>query len=313
MKLSILVRELSLGARILRPLVSSSGMSKTILVTGAGGYIGRHVVTALLDRGQRVIATDFHLNDVDDRAEKVVANIFDADVDLYSTLGSPDACLHLAWRDGFKHNSEAHMGDLSKHYHFIEKLLTSGLKQITVMGTMHEVGYWEGAIDENTPCNPASMYGIAKNALRSSALLLGKEQNALVQWLRAYYIVGDDIRGNSIFSKLLQADKEGKKEFPFTTGKNKFDFINVDELSRQIAAVISQEEVGGIINCCSGKPISLADRVEQYIRDNNLDITLKYGAFPDRTYDSPAVWGDATKIQKIMESEPVSPSQSRFS
>ena len=34
------------------------------------------------------------------------------------------------------------------------------------MGTMHEIGYWEGAIDENTPCNPLSMYGIAKDALR---------------------------------------------------------------------------------------------------------------------------------------------------
>ena len=42
--------------------------------------------------------------------------------------------------------------------------------------------------------------------------------------------------------------------------------------------------------------MSLADRVEAYIRENNLDITLEYGAFPDRPYDSPGVWGDATKI-----------------
>ena len=277
-------------------------MSKTILVTGAGGYIGRHVVKALLDAGQEVIASDLHLNDVDDRATKIEANIFEPDDALFSKLGSPDVCLHMAWRDGFKHNSDNHMGDLSNHYRFIKTMLDGGLKQIAVMGTMHEVGYWEGAIDENTPCHPASMYGIAKNALREATLMLAKEHDAVAQWIRAYYIVGDDARGNSIFSKLLQAAHEGKPTFPFTTGKNKYDFINVDELARQIAAVVSQDEVNGVINCCTGEPVTLAERVEKYIKDNNLNIKLDYGAFPDRPYDSPGVWGDATKIRRILAS-----------
>ena len=275
-------------------------MKKKILVTGAGGYIGRHVVKALLDAGQEVIDSDLRLDDVDDRAQKIVTNIFEPDDGLFTKLGSPDVCLHMAWRDGFKHNSDNHMGDLSNHYRFIKTMLEGGLKQVAVLGTMHEVGYWEGAIDENTPCHPASMYGIAKNALREATLMLAKEHNAVAQWIRAYYIVGDDARGNSIFSKLLQAAQEGKTTFPFTTGKNKYDFINVDELARQIAAVVSQSEVDGIINCCTGQPITLAERVERYIKDNDLNITLDFGAFPDRPYDSPGVWGDATKIKQIM-------------
>lgn len=40
------------------------------------------------------------------------------------------------------------------------------IKTIAVMGSMHEVGFFEGSIDENTPCRPESFYGIAKNALR---------------------------------------------------------------------------------------------------------------------------------------------------
>lgn len=275
-------------------------MSKKVLVTGAGGYIGRHVVKALLDAGHEVIASDLRLNDVDDRATKIEANIFEPDEALFTKLGSPDVCLHMAWRDGFKHNSDNHMGDLSNHYRFIKTMLDGGLKQIAVMGTMHEVGYWEGAIDESTPCHPASMYGIAKNALREATLMMAKDHVAISQWIRAYYIVGDDARGNSIFSKLLQAAQDGKTTFPFTTGKNKYDFIDVDELARQIAAVVSQEEINGVINCCTGQPITLAERVEKYIKDNDLDIKLDYGAFPDRPYDSPGVWGDATKINEIL-------------
>ncbi len=35
-------------------------------------------------------------------------------------------------------------------------------------------------------------------------------------------------------------------------------------------------------------------------REHDLNITLEYGAFPDRPYDSPGIWGDATKIQQIL-------------
>ena len=168
------------------------------------------------------------------------------------------------------------------------------------MGTMHEIGFYEGKIDENTPCNPLSQYGIAKNALRRALLNYASDKEVNVFWLRAYYINGDDKKNNSIFAKILQAAEAGKKEFPFTSGTNKYDFIDVSELSKQIAKASTQNEYTGIINVCTGKPISLGERVEQFIKDNNLDIKLMYGAFPDRPYDSKIEYGDSTIIEKIM-------------
>ena len=93
---------------------------------------------------------------------------------------------------------------------------------------------------------------------------------------------------------------EGKEKFPFTTGKNLYDFIKVDELAEQIVAVASQTEVDGVINCCSGKLVSLAEKMEEFIEEHHLKIRLDYGAFPDREYDSPGIWGNPDKIQKIM-------------
>lgn len=270
-----------------------------VVVTGASGYIGRHVVDALIKMHHEVIAVDMINKGINTDATFLSLDIFSDDI--YNKLGRPDACIHMAWKDGFNHASDAHMEMLSKHYAFIKNMIDGGVKYLSVMGTMHEIGYYEGCVDENTPTNPLSMYGIAKNALREASLLLADKSDTALMWLRAYYILGDDSNNNSIFSKITQMEHEGKASFPFVSGKNKYDFIHVDELAKQIATASTQSEITGIINCCSGKPVSLADKVNEFIEKNHYSIRPDYGKFPERPYDSPAIWGDNTKINLIME------------
>lgn len=73
-----------------------------ILVTGANGYLGQGIVKAILDSGHEVIAADFKVDHVDDRARKKACNLFDVE-SPYTFFGRPDVLLHLAWRDGFVH------------------------------------------------------------------------------------------------------------------------------------------------------------------------------------------------------------------
>lgn len=270
-----------------------------ILITGANGYLGQGIVKTILDNGNDVIATDFKCTDVDCRAKAIPCNIFEIERP-FEYFGKPDILLHLAWRDGFVHYSEAHIDDLPKHFKFIKTMADSGIKQIAAMGSMHEIGFFEGSINENTPCHPTTPYGIGKNALRELTQMVCKQRNIIFQWLRGYYIVGNSSCGSSIFSKIAVAAEEGKKEFPFTLGQNQYDFIDYNEFCKQVAAVVEQKQEQGIINICSGRPQKLAERVEQFIKDNNFDIKLQYGAFPDRPYDSKAIWGDDKKISNIL-------------
>lgn len=81
---------------------------------------------------------------------------------------------------------------------------------------------------------------------------------------------------------------------------NQCDFLDYDLFCLQTAAAIEQDEITGIINICNGRPERLSEKVEEFIRKNQFDIKLDYGKYPDRPYDSKAVWGDDTKIQAIL-------------
>lgn len=269
-----------------------------ILVTGANGYLGKGVVKKLLNDGIKVVATDIRDDLIDKRAEIKITDLFEV-TDPYGYFGKPDVLLHMAWRDGFIHSSVNHINDLPKHNEFIYKMIDSGLKQIAVMGSMHEVGFFEGSINETTPSNPQSLYGISKDALRRMVELKCKENNVFFQWMRGFYIVGNTEDGCSIFSKIVQANNRGEREFPFTMGLNQFDFLDYDIFCKYVADSVEQSNIDGIINICSGRPEKLADRVERFIIENGFDIELNYGAFPDRPYDSKAIWGDDFKIRMI--------------
>lgn len=272
-----------------------------ILVTGANGYLGTGVVKQLCDDGIDVIAAcHSKTENVDRRAVIKQCDIFSLE-NPYEYLESPDVLLHMAWRNGFVHNDPSHIEDLVKHYEFIKRMLDAGCRHIAVMGTMHEVGFFEGSINEKTPTHPESLYGISKDALRNIVKLMCSNTGSIYQWLRGYYIVGNSDFGCSIFSKITASEKLGSKLFPFTMGINQWDFIDYDECCKQIAATVEQTEINGIINICHGRPEKLADRVERFIRDNNYKIKLDYGKFPDRPYDSKAVWGDDKKIKCIMD------------
>ena len=189
--------------------------------------------------------------------------IFFTEQNYFDFFNKPDVLIHLACKDVPVHNSLYHIESISKNFDFIKNLVDNGLKQVITVGSMHDIGYYEGEVKEDVEPHPMSFYGISKDTLRRLLEVYTKDKDVVYQHLRFFYTYGDDMHSSgSVFSKILQMAAEGKETFPFTDGKNKFDYIEINELAKQIAAVAMQKEVKGIINCCSGKPVSIKEQVE---------------------------------------------------
>lgn len=141
-----------------------------IMVTGADGYIGRGVVSQLLDAGHKVMAMGLCSCGLShDNLEEHVGDVFSYD---FQSNENPDVLLHLAWRNGFSHNDISHLDDLSKHYLIIKAALEAGVKRIAVMGSMHEVGYHEVPLTRTPPAIPLRPTALRRtpsgNSLESS-------------------------------------------------------------------------------------------------------------------------------------------------
>ena len=271
-----------------------------IIVTGANGYIGRHVVKTLLSLGISVAAVDKETTHIDSRAERYAIDIFNENVDIYSLTNKPDILIHMAWSDGYNHQAISHLQNMEKHFLFCERMSAAGIKKIICMGTVHEIGYHVGVVTEKTPCEPKCLYGVAKNALRQ-ALFSKLLSKTCIIWIRVFSVYGDDLHSNSVFSKILSSDKCGDEFFKLNSGYNRGDYIQVERLAEQIAVTAIYEDSSGIYHCCTGQPITLREMVDSFIAENHLAIKAQYGFFPERSYDSPEIYGDNTKIKKIMK------------
>lgn len=274
-------------------------------MTGAGGYVGTHVVATLISLGHDVIpiVRSASLRSSSTPLNEFVADVLSEEFSIDQIPGGlPEALIHLAWQNGFVHDSTSHITMLSDHVKFLLKSAELGVKKLTVLGSVHEIGFWEGEVNADTLCNPLSLYGLAKDTLRKT-LFKATPESCSLRWARAFYITGDDARNSSVFARVLQLANAGEKVMPFTQGENEYDFIDIDELAVQIAALATCElsSTKIIVNCCSGYPQTIGSKVEEFITKNDLDIRLVYGAYPSRPYDSPRIWGETATINEILK------------
>tara|TARA_Y100001933_G_scaffold221622_1_gene231578 strand:- start:584 stop:1411 length:828 start_codon:yes stop_codon:yes gene_type:complete len=268
--------------------------SKKVIVSGATGFIGQHLIPILLKDGYEVLAISRNRK----RAEslpwfkdvKFISYDFHSNHEINEVQGFK-GLIHLAWQDLPNYNSSIHMKkNLPCSYKFVEALLNKGVHQVLIAGTCFEYGLKSGAISSSSTTEPTTIYAAAKDNLRKKLTLLSLKKNFDLQWARIFYMFGKGQNSNSIISQLDFAIKQNQKVFHMSGGEQLRDYLPVEKAAEKLFYLYKSGNKG-VFNVCSGKPISIRNLVESYIEKKNSNIIPKYGYYPYSLHEPMQFWG----------------------
>ena len=279
-----------------------------VLVTGATGFIGSHLIRELLkSKTNQIVATSRSIDKAkkSDWFSKVEYIEYDfnegTSENLYDFFGKPDQLIHLAWENLSNYNSSSHIDViLPNHCDFIESMVLGGLKDVVVTGTCFEYGMIEGCLSEDIDTKPENPYAVAKDSLRKFIVNLQKKHSFVYKWIRLFYMYGDGQSKTSLMYLLDKTIQDKNKVFNMSGGEQLRDFLPIDEVVRNISLITKQNShLNQVVNCCSGKPISVKNLVEHYLEEKKYKIRLNLGFYPYPDYEPMRFWGCNLKLKEI--------------
>jgi nucleoside-diphosphate-sugar epimerase len=271
-----------------------------IALTGATGFVGTHVLAELERRAISPVILARDPQVVSGKHQVVAMDLKNPPADAFERLGRPEVLVHLAWGGLRNFRSPLHFEEeLPAHYRFLRSLLDAGLRSLVVTGTCLEYGMQSGALGEDMPVAPTLAYPYAKNALRWQLQYRQSTAPFELTWGRLFYVYGEGQMESALLVQLRQAVERGDRVFNMSRGEQLRDYVHVTDVARDLVALALTGKGHGVVNICSGRPVSVRSLVEETIARNNWSIGLNLGHYPYPDYEPLAFWGDRRKLAAL--------------
>lgn len=268
--------------------------SRKVIVSGATGFIGQHLIPILLKNNYEVIATARNLTKAKQFEWYKDIKFIPSDFHKEQTTISVEqgtGLIHLAWQGLPNYKSLFHFEEnLPHNYNFVKLLVSKGVKHVLITGTCFEYGFQSGSISSSSEPQPNNPYALAKDNLRQYLEFLAKELPFTLQWARLFYMYGKGQNQKSVLSQLDTAIDSGTPEFNMSGGEQLRDYLPIEAVAQQLFDLYNKEKAG-TYNVCSGQPISIRRLVEQRIAERSSNIKPNLGHYPYPDYEPMAFWG----------------------
>lgn len=294
-----------------------------ILVTGAAGFIGAHVASALLMRGDEVVCVD-NFNDYYDPALKEArVNALLGDykpvwyrADVSNTVAMEkvfsehtfDAVCHLAAQAGVRYSLERPelyvQSNVVGTQAVVQTAVKLGVSKFIFASSSSVYGNNEKLpFSETDPVEkPVSLYAATK---RSGELLLRAYYSLHglnVTCLRFFTVYGPWGRPDMAYFKFAKAIIDGKPIDVYNNGALKRDFTFIDDIVNGVLSAIDQTNGFEIINLGNSHPVELGRFIE--ILEHELGTTAKKNMMPMQPGDVLATYADITKAKSMLNWQP---------
>jgi len=278
---------------------------KTVLITGATGFLGSNITRSLVEKEYHVYAT--HRNSSSFKRCKDFydsihwINIENAEwKESFSDI-KVDILIHTAWQgvsSNERDNWEIQFSNFTFSKEIYEFAKFIGTKKIITLGSQAEYGIYNEEVNENFTPYPIDAYGSVKlltlHFLRNFAI----KEEIYWYWIRVFSVFGIDENENWLFPGVIKNLLKGKT-IELTDGRQKYDYLHSDEFVKNLFKVIECNlNNSGVYNLCSGIGIeikSLLNKLSQFIPDSKY--LLNFGAIPYRKNQNMFMVGDNKKFE----------------
>jgi nucleoside-diphosphate-sugar epimerase len=275
----------------------TSARVPTVLLTGATGFVGRHVHAALNEAGRpvRVVARPSSVTGLEalDLERLVVTPDLFAESSAWwaSTFDGVDTVLHVAWyaEPGRYLTAPENLDCLVGTLAMARGAAAAGVRRFVGIGTCFEYDLTVGRLSVDTPLRPVTPYAAAKAAAFLALSQWLPSQGVELAWCRLFYLYGEGEDSRRLVAH-IRMRMEAAEPVDLTSGTQVRDFMDVADAARRIVSVASGAEQGAV-NVCSGVPITVRELAERIADGYGRRDLLRFGARPDNLTDPPMVVG----------------------
>ena len=277
-----------------------------IFITGASGFIGSHVIRALLKNSHTILALvrkgnpAWRLHDIQGEFDTIQGHLNDRDL-LHNELVKfhPEACIHLAWyaRPGKYLYSENNISCLFESIQLFELLRSAKCRKIVMAGTCAEYDTDFGYLTEGTPTNPATPYASAKLSCYLVCQQLANSSDIDFTWGRIFFPFGpQENEGRLVPGAICSIIKN--KRFNVTSGDHVRDFIFIEDVAEAFCMLLEKES-RGVYNISTGMPITVRTLLESIESLMGHCEFLSFDTAQQRSWDPPFICGSNDKLKKL--------------
>jgi nucleoside-diphosphate-sugar epimerase len=272
-----------------------------VLVSGASGFVGLPLLEHLARK-------DIELHALcTGAAAPATAGVRWHRLDLFDTAAvdalidelAPERLVHLAWctEHGRYWRAPENLAWVEHSLHLLHAFVRCGGRRAVLLGTCAEYDWSaaHGALLESRPTlAPATLYGVAKDALRRVASAYAEEQGVELAWGRLFFLYGPREQPARLVPSVIRALLAGEP-VATSSGQQIRDFMHVHDVAGAVAALLDSSVVGPV-NIASGVGVTVGEVVAEIVRLVGRPELVQSGALPERDGDPPLLLADVTRL-----------------
>lgn len=284
---------------------------KDVLVTGAAGFIGRHLVSELVNNGSTVYALIENTDEVGKNkllnisSDIIIVDSFEQMIINPEDYPEFDCIFHLATvgvNPEFNNIELFCDVNIKMACQLIDFAKSNKTKLLVNFGSCFEYGdHGNVLLTEDMDCKPESLYAISKNASTNLSIYYAKKQGVNLITARPFGVFGEGEGTTRLAPSIIKSclHNEAVKT---TLGEQIRDFVNVKDVVKAVIALTEADYLPyDIYNICSDNPVSVKDFILEIVDTCNFDRSLiEFGGMPYRDNESMVFAGSNKKLQAVI-------------